>query len=151
MEKQFTQSGFEKLKKDLEYLENVERKKIAERLKKAAAFGDLSENAEYAEAKDTQAFLEGKIMEIKTLLESAVVVSDGEMRGIVQIGSTILVNSKQGKEKFQLVGAGEVSPLEGKISVDSLLGKSLLNQPKGAIITIVTQQGEIQYKILKIT
>jgi transcription elongation factor GreA len=149
MEKQFTREGLEKLKKELEYLKNVERKKIAERLKKAAGFGDLSENAEYAEAKDSQAFLEGKIRELETLLENTTIVST-KMRGIAQIGSIILVKSKINKETLQLVGAGEVSPLEGKISIDSPLGKSLLNKPEGAVITIATQKGKIQYKILKV-
>ena len=149
MERQITKEGLEKLKKNLEYLKNVERKEIAKRLKKAAGYGDLSENAEYAEAKDAQGFLEGKIMELGNIIENAVVVEQ-KMRDITQIGSTVLVKSKIGKEKFQLVGMGEVSPLEKKISIDSPLGKSLLNKPRGAIITVETQQGNVQYKILEI-
>ncbi len=150
MKKQVSPEGLKKIKKELEYLKNIERKKIAERLKKSIAFGDLSENSEYAEAKDAQAFLECKIAELENLIGSAVVVSGKAMKGIGQIGSTILVQSKMGKERFKLVGAGEVSPLEGKISTDSLLGKSFLNKPEGAIVIVVTQQEKIQYKILKI-
>lgn len=150
MEKQFTREGLEKLKKELEYLKNVTRKEMAERLKKSLAFGDLSENAEYIEAKESQAFLEGRITRLTNLIENAVVAPDQKMRGFAQIGSTILVQNKKGGEKFQLVGIGEVSPLEGKISVDSPLGKALLNQPEGAVVVVRTQNSKIEYKIVKI-
>ncbi len=150
MKKQFTKQSLEKFKKDLTHLKNIERKEISERIKKAAAYGDLSENAEYTEAKEAQAFLEGKIMEMQELIESAVVVSGKGMRGVVQIGSTILLQSKFGKEKIQIVGLGDVSPLEGKISPDSPMGKTLINKPIGAIISIEMPKGKINYKILKI-
>ena len=144
-----TFEGLEKLKKELEYLKTVKRKEIAQRLEKCLAFGDLTENAEYSEAKEAQAFLEGRILELEDLIRNAVII-DEKQKGSVQIGSTVLVSTDEKKEKFKIVGAEEANPLEGKISSDSPLGKTLLNKSKGAIVEVDTPQGKIQYKILKI-
>ena len=137
--KHLTLEGLNKLKGELKELKEIKRKEVAERLEKCLAFGDLAENSEYHETKEAQAFLEGRILEIEDLINDAVIVS----------GSTILVKNRIRKEKFEIVGAEEANPLEGKISVDSPLGKALLNQPKGAIVEVNTPQGKIQYKILK--
>lgn len=138
--KHLTLEGLNKLKGELKELKEIKRKEVAERLEKCLAFGDLAENSEYHETKEAQAFLEGRILEIEDLINDAVIVS----------GSTILVKNRIRKEKFEIVGAEEANPLVGKISVDSPLGKALLNQPKGAIVEVNTPQGKIQYKILKI-
>lgn len=138
--KHLTLEGLNKLKGELKELKEVKRKEVAERLEKCLAFGDLAENSEYHETKEAQAFLEGRILEIEDLINDAAIVS----------GSTILVKTRIRKEKFEIVGAEEANPLEGKISVDSPLGKALLNQPKGAIVEVNAPQGKIQYKILKI-
>ena len=150
MEKYLTPEGLEKLKKELEYLKEVKRKEIAERLEKSISFGDLTENSEYHETKEAQGFLEGRILELEDLLNNAVVVFEEKQKDVVQIGSTILVKTGSNKTKFKIVGAEEASPLEGKISVDSPLGKAILNQPQGVIVEVNTPQGKIQYKILKI-
>ena len=151
MKKYLTQQGFEKLKKDLNHLKNIERKKIAARLKKAAAFGDLSENADYSEAKEAQGFLEGKITQMEDLVKNVVIMSQEKTRGFVQLGSVVFVNNGQSNQhRFEIVGAQEASPLEEKISIDSPLGQALFNKPKGSIVTVSAPDGEIKYKILKI-
>lgn len=150
MKKYLTPEGLEKIKRELEYLKNVKRKEIAERLEKCLSFGDLAENSEYHETKEAQAFLEGRILELEDLISNAVIVSGEKRAALAQIGSTILVKAAMKKEKFKIVGAEEADPLEGKISVDSPLGKAILNQSKGAIIKVNTPKGKAQYKILKI-
>ena len=150
MEKYLTLEGLGKLKKELEHLKNVKRKEIAERLEKSIAYGDLSENAEYYDTKEAQAFLEGRILELEDLIGNAIIMPLEKKKGMVQIGSTILVKAGSDKEKFKIVGAEEADPLSGKISVDSPLGKALLSQSKGVIVQVNTPQGKLQYKILKI-
>ncbi len=150
MEKFLTPEGLKKLKKELDYLKEVKRKEIAERLEKAISYGDLTENAEYHETKEAQGFLEGRILELEELMNNAVIISKERKNGLAQIGSTILVKSGQEKEKFKIVGAEEADPFVGKISIDSPLGKAIFNQSKGAIVEVLTPQGKLQYKILKI-
>ncbi len=153
MKKYFTPEGMKKLKEELAYLQTTKRKEIADSLEKAIAFGDLSENAEYSEAKEAQAFVEGRISELEELIKDATVVSANPKKGWAQIGSVILasMDSKKAKaEEFKIVGAEEASPLEGKISVDSPLGKAFLNKPEGAVVEVDAPAGKIKYKILKI-
>jgi transcription elongation factor GreA len=150
MTKYLSPAGLEKLKKELDYLRNTKRQEIAKTLEKCLAFGDLSENAEYHETKEAQAFMEGRILELENLIQDAVVVTKNNRSGFVQVGSTILVQTGQSKETFKVVGAEEANPLEGKISADSPLGHAILNQAKGAVILVNTPQGQAQYKILKV-
>lgn len=151
MEKYLTQDGLEKLKKELEYLKDVKRKEIAERLEKCISFGDLTENSEYHETKEEQAFIEGRILELEDLVHNAVVVSEEkDNKMYAQIGSTVLVGSGSRKEEFKIVGVEEANPLAGKISINSPLGKAFLNQSKGAVVEVKTPKGITQYKILKI-
>jgi len=150
MKKYLTPEGLEKIKKELEYLKTVKRKEIAERLEKSIAYGDLSENSEYQEAKEAQAFLEGRILELEDLIKNAVVVTKKKKSNLAQIGSVILISSGTKKEKVKLVGSEEANPLEGKISVDSPLGKALLNQPEGVVVEVDLPNGKRKYKILKI-
>lgn len=140
----------EKLKKELHHLKQYKRKEIAERLARSAAFGDLSENSEYIEAKEAQAFLEGRILELEELIRNAVVVDPEIKKDQVQIGSWVLLKSSGKKEKFKIVGAEEANPLEGKISIDSPLGKALLGKAKGQEVEVESPEGKISYKILKI-
>jgi transcription elongation factor GreA len=143
--------GLKKIKEELQILKTEKRKKIADKLSESIAQGDLSENSEYFEAKEEQAFLEGKISELEKKIRDAVIVSNNKRnKGWVQIGSTILVSTDSKKLKFQIVGAEESDPIKGKISVNSPLGKAILNKPKGAVIKTSTPRGEIKYKILKI-
>ena len=151
MLKVFTPEGLEKLKNELDALKTEKRAEIAERLKKAISYGDLSENADYAEAKELQAFVEYRILELENLIKSAQVVSKTAKTGWVQIGSVILAKTDGTQEKFEIVGAEEASPLQGKISIESPMGRAFLNKPQGAVIRVSAPQGDIKYTILKIS
>jgi len=150
MSQYLTPDGLEKLKKELDNLKNVKRKELAKRLEEAISFGDLSENAAYHEAKEYQGFLEGRISELESIIQSAVVVSGNRNKDQVQVGSIVEVKCDSVKQDFQIVGPEEASPFEGKISYESPIGKALLNRRSGETIEISTPQGKIQYKILKI-
>ena len=156
MSKYLTPEDLEKIKKELDYLKKVERKEIAQRLEEAIAMGDLTENAAYQETKDAQGFLEGKILELEKLIGEAKVVEKIAGAHWIQIGSTvILASQKQTKsssstEKYKIVGTGQADPFKGEISMDSPLGKALLDKPEGAVVEIKTTIGKIKYKILKI-
>ena len=150
MEKIITKQGFDKIKEELNYLKSVKRKEIAEELKLAISFGDLSENAAYEEAKKAQGFLEGKILELEQLIKTCKIVEKNGS-GWVQIGSTVLLSTDGIQETFQIVGATEANPIEGKISAESPLGKLLMDKPKGAIVEIETPPGKTKYKILQIS
>lgn len=150
MEKYVTREGLEKLKKELDYLKSMKRKEIAERLEKCLAFGDLTENAEYHETKEEQAFVEGRILELEELVRNAVIAVEEKDRMYAQVGSTVLVSAGSDKEEFKIVGAEEADPIAHKISVNSPIGKAFLNQMKGAVVEVRTPKGITQYKILKI-
>ena len=150
MTKYLTFKGLEKFKKELNYLKTVKRKEIAERLKHAASFGDLSENFAYQQTKEDQSFLEGKILELEKIVNQAKVIEKKKQNGRVQIGSIVLVASNNQKEKFQIVEPEEINLQEMKISYQSPLGKALFGKSVGAKVRIETSEGKIEYKILKI-
>jgi transcription elongation factor GreA len=149
-QKYLTPDGLKKLKEELAYLKNIKRKEIADRLEKSIAFGDLTENSEYHEAKEEQGFTEGRILELEELIGEAVVMPGRVQSNFAQVGSTVLVSDGASKERFILVGSEEADPLEYKISADSPLGKAFVNQPKGAVVLVQTPQGQVKYKILEI-
>jgi transcription elongation factor GreA len=150
MEKNYlTKEGLENLKKELDYLENTKKKEIAQKLKKAISYGDLSENAAYTEAKDDQAFLQGRILELKGIINSAEIIVNQE-RGKVDLGSKITLFCDKEELVFQVVGNTESDPLKGKISVSSPLGQAMLNKEVGDIASVEGPCGIIKYKILKI-
>jgi transcription elongation factor GreA len=144
-----TPEGLEKIKKELDYLKNIKRKEIAKELRQAISFGDLAENASYQEAKEAQALLEERIAKLEDILRKTS-VHKKEKTGWVQIGSVVLLSSDSRKEKFEIVGANEGNPIEGKISYNSPLGKVLLDKPEGAFVEIDTPSGKVKYKIIKI-
>ena len=127
---------------------------MAERLKKAISFGDLSENAAYHEAKEAQSFLEGRINELETLINQAVITNKKPAGNKVDIGVTVIIEqiSNKEKDKFIIMGSAiEADALKGKISIDSPLGKELLNKRVGDTVKIKLPNGEtINYKIIKI-
>lgn len=149
-EKYLTQEGLDKLKKELEYLKKQGRIEMAEQLKEAISFGDLSENAAYDEAKENQAMMEGKILDLERLISSAKVIKEGENKGWVQIGSHVTVKDGDDEEEYTIVGEDEANPIEKRISFKSPLGQALLNKPMGATVDIKTLKGTTKYKILKI-
>ncbi len=150
MKKQITKETLAKLKEELEYLRKTKRREIAERLKEAISFGDLKENAAYHEAKDSQGFLEGRIMELEHMVSSSVIVNARSSEKVI-VGSRIVVSSDAGKEEFTIVNQIESNPLEGKISEGSPIGKSFIDKKKGDICEAVTPLGEkLKYKIEEI-
>ncbi len=148
MTKYLSKEGLEKLEKELEDLKS-QRKDIAARLKKAVSYGDLSENADYSQAKDDQSFLEGKILETEELLRTAEVLEHAK-GGMIGMGSEVEVQCDGDKEKYTIVGSQEANLLENKISVESPLGKELMNQMEGGEIIVSTPEGKKKYKILKV-
>jgi len=148
-----TKEGFEKIKAELNYLKTEKRREIAKRLNETSSHGDLKENAAYHEAKEAQSFLEGKIRELENILADVEIVQKKES-GRVEIGSTVLIkettdNSEE--EKFKIVGsAAETDPFKGIVSLDSPLGKSLINKKVGDVLKVKTPEGKIEYKIIKI-
>lgn len=144
-----TQSGKQKLEMELQHLEDVERPALAKRLKTAISYGDLSENAEYAEAKYDQAKLEQRISEIKSLLRSSDIASPLQ-GGIIQVGTYFEVSTDSTLRLFSMVGKAEANPLEGKISSDSPLGAAFLNKKEGDTVKVTTPGGTKIYKIEKI-
>ena len=149
MIKYLTAEGLEKLKKELEHLEKVRRKEISERIRHTAAQGDLKENAGYDAAKEEQGFVEGRIKELKEIVNQAKVIEKKE-DGRVQIGSFVRLSSDGGKEKFQIVSPEESDVLNDKISFKSPLGEQLIGRKKGETVKVDTPEGKKEYKIIEV-
>ena len=150
MSKYLTREGLKKIKKELDYLKGTKRKEIAKRLRKVASFGDLSENFAYQQAKEDQMFLEKRILELEKIISEAKIV-EKKQTDKIEVGSTVFLVSEEGKEeKFQIVGAEESNPLEGKISAQSPLGKAILGKKTEEKVKIDTPEGKKEYTIKKI-
>ncbi len=144
-----SQEGYEKLKKELDHLTKVKRLEIAQRIERAKELGDLSENAEYAEAKEEQAFNEGRVIEIASILKNVTIV--GQTNGHeIGMGSTIMVKSNGVEKTYTIVSFNEADPGSGKISNESPLGLAFLGRKKGDKVNINTPRGIVEYQILKI-
>ena len=150
MTEYISSEGLEKVRKEVEELKTTERRAIAERLEAAKALGDLSENAEYQEAKEAQAMNEAKIQELEEIIRDAVLIKKPTNASTVMIGATIEVESKRGKETFTIVGSEEADPLLGKISNESPMGKAFLGRSVGDSVDIKTPGGNDSYKVKKI-
>lgn len=150
MDQYFSKEGLEKLKKELEERVSVLRPEIASRIKEAKELGDLSESAEYDAAKEAQATNEGRVEEIKSILEDAVIITNTNGSGVVNVGSSVKVESKNGEQTFVIVGAAESDPAAGFISNESPLGKAFLGHKKGDKIEVKTPKGVMEYKILEV-
>ncbi len=140
------------LEKELEYLKTEKRMEIAEALETARGFGDLSENAEYHEARKQQAELEARIKEIEFLLQHAKISSKTGKKGEVAVGSKVTLSKKGSRSKliYQIVGAAEADILENKISNESPLGRALLGKKKGEEFDFESPAGKITYKIVSV-
>ena len=150
MSEYFSEEGLEKLKQELEELKTVKRHEIATRLEHAKSLGDLSENAEYQEAKEEQSLLESQIVEIEEVLRNAVIIKKDAHSSLVQVGSTVGVASEHGEETFTIVGSEEADPKAGKISNESPLGKTFLGHKIGEKVEVKTPGGIVHYSILAI-
>ncbi len=142
----------EELKKELYYMQTVREKEVAEQIKEARSFGDLSENSEYDEAKTEQGKLYSRIAEVQDLIEHAVIVEESDDVGKVGIGSVVSVRrlSDNAEYKYKLVGSQEANPMEGKISDDSPFGRALYGHGLGEVVDVDAPAGVIQYEILGI-
>ncbi len=155
MAKQYklTEDGFKKLQDELDYLKNTARTEIAEKIKEARSFGDLSENSEYDEAKNEQARIESRITELEVMLKNAIILEDdGDKTVKVCLGSKVTVLDVEFNEEdvFTLVGSAEADPMNGAISDESPVGKALLGAKKGQVVVAETPAGELKYKVLSI-
>lgn len=152
-EKQYlTKEKFSELSKELENLKTVRRKEVAEDLEYAKSLGDLSENAEYHEARDLQANIEDRISKLEQLLKSATVVSTGQSSEMVGVGSIVTVakNSDSEKKTYTIVGSEEADINQNKVSVSSPIGEAMQGKKKGDEFTFRTPQGSATYKIVDI-
>ncbi|MBI2062946.1 MAG: transcription elongation factor GreA [Candidatus Yanofskybacteria bacterium] len=147
----FSPEGLEKLKKELEERREQVRPEVTRKILAAKELGDLSENAEYIEAKEMQSFNEGRIGELEDMIKSGVLISPHQKVEVVVVGSTVRVKSgEHGEQKFTIVGAAESNPVHGFISNESPLGTAFLGRKKNEEIEVKTPGGMVSYKILEI-
>ena len=149
-----TYEGLKKLEEELEYLKTEKRREVAERIKVALGFGDLSENSEYDEAKNEQAQVEMRIIDLENKLRNVKVIDEDEIgTKTVQIGNTVQVLDMEYDEKvdYTIVGSTEVDLANNKISNESPIGKALLGKKKNEIVEVEAPAGVLSFKILKIT
>lgn len=146
-----TREGLEKMKKELDELRSTKRTEIAQRLKAAIAMGDLSENSEYDEAKNAQAFLEGRILQLEQQIRTAQVI-ETVTKDRVDVGSTVVIEDMEEhlKEKVTIVGSTESNPFEGRISNESPVGSALMGAKAGDTVEAETPNGALKYKVISI-
>lgn len=148
-----TPEGFVKLENELEHLKSVKRKEVAERIKVAISYGDISENSEYDDAKNEQAFIEGRILTLEKMLRNARVIKEDEVdTEVVSIGSKVLLKDLEFDDEveYTIVGSAESNPSENKISNESPVGQALLGKKVGDTIEVQVPMGTIKYQLLDI-
>lgn len=146
-----TEEGLKKIKLELGELRNEKRKEISERIQEAKELGDLSENAEYVEAKNEQAFVEGRILEIESILKYATIIKQkSKASGYVEVGSRIKIKDSNQIKEYFIVGSKEADPAGGRISNESPLGQAFMGKKVGDIIDIKVPQGTKKFKIIAI-
>jgi transcription elongation factor GreA len=145
-----TAEGLEKIKKELAELK-IRRKEIIGRIQTAKEFGDLSENAEYDDARNEQSFVEGRLQELDDMVKHAKIVTKQSAKdGHIVLGSQVTVNCEGDEATYEIVGVNESDPSRGKISIESPIGKALINASTGETVVVSTPSGKLEYKILKI-
>jgi len=145
-----TKDGLVKLERELEELRTVRRSEIAERIKYAKDFGDISENAEYEDAKNEQGMVEGRILVLENMLRNAVIIEEPAGGGVVHVGSVVEVKDEFGKQLFTIVGPAEVDVAQGRISMESPVGKALLGHKVGDAVEVQSPSGMRSVKVTKI-
>ena len=153
--KYFTAEGIKKMEEELDYLRSVKRGEVAEKIKVARSFGDLSENSEYDEAKNEQAKLYGRIAEVENILSHAVVIDESaeqERAGVVGLGCTVKVRDLDLEEEatYAIVGSQEANPMESRISDDSPFGRAMLGKHIGQTVEVEAPVGTIRFEILSV-
>lgn len=148
-----TQNGLKKLEEELSFLKSVKRREVASRIKTAISFGDLSDNSEYEDAKNEQAFIEGRIITLEKMLRNARLIDYEDVnKEVVDFGSTVLLRDQENGEEleFTIVGSAESDPLDNKISNESPVGRAIFGSPVGTVVEVKTPAGIIRYKIMEI-
>ncbi|MFC5530051.1 transcription elongation factor GreA [Cohnella yongneupensis] len=148
-----TPDGLKKLEDELEGLKSVKRREVAERIKIAIGYGDISENSEYEDAKNEQAFIEGRIITLEKMLRNARIINNDEIDlETVNIGSTVIVEDMEFGDtmEYTIVGTAESNPLQNKISNESPVGRAIIGKKKGTTVEVSVPAGIIQYKIVDI-
>ena len=145
-----SQEGYDKLQAELTLLTTIRRKEIAERIERAKELGDLSENAEYSEAKDAQAMNEGRILELTNTLKNVTIVQHDATSNEVAMGSRVTVKVNGNEKQYLIVSFNEADPINGKISNESPLGVAFLHHQKGDDVIVETPKGKVNYKIVKV-
>jgi transcription elongation factor GreA len=147
-----TEEGKKKLEEELDYLVNVRRREVAAAIQSAKEEGDISENSAYDEAKLNQGFVEGRIQTIEAQLRNAVIIEKNGKSDEVNLGCNVTVEEEGfGKETYQIVGSAEADPLEGRISNESPIGKALIGAKVGDTVTAEAPNGQVIFKVIKIT
>jgi len=147
-----TEEGLKKVQEELHYLKSVKRKDIAEKIRNAVTFGEISENAEYNAAKNEQAFIEGRVLALEKIIENYELIDKEENPDCVLLGSEVLIKDMKNKKKckYTILDYVESEPDCGKISISSPIGKALLGKKKGDVVKIRVPAGNLEYKILDI-
>jgi transcription elongation factor GreA len=148
-----TSEGLRRLEEELELLKSVKRREVAEKIKLAIGYGDLSENSEYEDAKNEQAFIEGRIITLEKMLRNARVIHEADVTtDVVSIGTTVKLRDIEFDEdvEYTIVGSAEADPAKNKISNESPVGRALLGQSIGSVVDVAVPAGTIQFKILDI-
>lgn len=148
-----TREGYEKLRSEIEYLQTEKRREIAERIRIAREFGDISENAEYDDAKNEQAMLEHRIATLEERLLEARVVEEGEVKtDVVSIGVTVKLKDVETNktDEYHIVGSAEANPAERKLSNESPVGRAIMGRKKGETVEVSAPKGSLKFKILEI-
>ncbi|MGZ9587129.1 transcription elongation factor GreA [Paenibacillus marinisediminis] len=148
-----TQDGLKKLEEELDNLKSVKRREVAERIKVAIGYGDISENSEYEDAKNEQAFIEGRIITLEKMLRNARIINNDEIdTDTVSVGSTVTVEDLEFGDtmEYTIVGTAESDPSKNKISNESPVGKAILGKKQGTVVDVSVPAGVIQYKIIDI-
>ena len=149
-----TPEGLENLKKEIEYLSTTKRREVAERIKEAREFGDISENSEYDDAKNEQAMLEQRIAQLEERLASARVIEAEDVpSGIVAVGTRVRLRDIDANEtiEYTIVGSAEANPAEKKLSNESPVGKAIIGRKKGETVEVAAPRGSLKFKIMNVT
>ncbi len=149
-----TYEGLKKLEEELEFLRGSKRKEVAERIKQALSFGDISENSEYDEAKNEQAQVEGRIIQLELMLKNARLIDEDEVKtDVVSLGSKVKLFDIEFDEEieYHIVGSTEANPMKSKISNESPVGAALMGHKKNEVVEVLVPDGTIKFKILEIS
>ena len=148
-----TPEGLRNLEAELEYLRTTKRREVAARIKQAIEFGDITDNSEYEDAKNEQAFVEGRVALLEKMLRNAVVISEPTGNGdTVAVGSRVVLRDLDGgdEEEYTIVGSAEANPMKTRISNESPVGKALLGKAVGSIVEVAVPLGTVRYQVVSI-